>query len=120
MGNDNKYTGETALKLGNQTYTLLFTWRGFAEIQTVFLGKELSAILLEFNAIELTKLLVIGLKINHPEITEDFILDLNPPPALGEVVAALDTAISRAISGGKSQSMEGDSHRPQQTITHET
>ncbi len=114
MANNNKYTAETPITLDNKEYTLLFTWRQFAEVKTVFKEKEFSAILNGFDTSELAKLLVIGLKTKHQDITEDFILDLNPPPAIGDVISALDEALNRAITGGKSFLEDDSQSSPQQ------
>lgn len=113
MADNNKYTAETPIDLAGKSYTLLFTWRQHGEIRTVFGHKSTQQILTDCHPEEIATLLEIGFKAKNPEITRDFILDLNPPPDLADVMMALSTALIRSINGGKPDEDDSQVSPPQ-------
>lgn len=96
----NKYTGDVGILIGKQKCTLVFDWRAISELHSRF-PEDVKDGLLDVGKVsdplKLAAFLSIGLKKNHPEMTEDFIIDLAPP--LVPLKKPLDEALALAYFG---------------------
>ena len=70
----NPLTGECPVQLGDQTYTLRFTWAAVAEVQAAY-GDDPK---LEDMA-TLAAVGAAGLRAHHPEMTAERLMELSPP-----------------------------------------
>ena len=82
---DNKYTGDTPITLGGKQYALLYDWNAHGAIKTAFQNRDIHALLNGGDPADRAKLLEIGLRRHHLEMTAEKIMDLSPPliPTLG-------------------------------------
>lgn len=94
---DNAYLGESTVNLSGKAYTLVYTWRGLAEIQTKFGGNILKELFSGLSPLTVAEIIHIGLKKNHPEITLDHVIDSSPP--MIPTLQALDRALALAYFG---------------------
>ena len=94
----NKYTGETSVKIQNKTYRLVYDWEALAEVKSIYGGDD---IITRLNTGEdpklLARVLAVGLKKFHPEITVEKILTISPP--IFYIVKSIDDAFTLAYFG---------------------
>lgn len=90
---DSPHAGEVVLSLGGKDCTIVYDWRALS-----VLSKEVGMDGLDLvgrDAETLAKVLAIGLRRHHPDITADAIADMSPPymPVLTAVMRALAYAM---------------------------
>lgn len=97
MTKDNRYTGDTPITIAGKEYTLTFDWSAVGELLTFSKGEDVMALINTFDPKITARVLEIGLRRHHPEMTEADILRLSPP--LLPTMAALKIATNRAAYG---------------------
>jgi hypothetical protein len=71
----NKYSGEVPIEIGGRDYTLVFTNRAIGDLETE-LGQAWTQEIRDGMAIEtLVRVVTIGLRHRHPEMTADMVMD---------------------------------------------
>ena len=88
----NPINGEKKVTINGQGYTMRFTWRALAAIESEF-GDNPNL----FNAEVLSKVAAMGFAEAHPDMTADKIMELSPP--LMPFCAAVREAIQWAYFG---------------------
>ena len=88
---DNNYTGETTVAIGGHTYTMQFTWKVIAELQSRFGDNVFDDL---DNPPHVAELVAAGLAARHPEMTAAEVMRLSPPfyPTVDRLVIALNRA----------------------------
>lgn len=86
----NKHQGEVAIEIGGKLHTLSFDWNALAEVQATA-GELALQEIFTMKITLLSKLLQIGLKRHHPDITEKQIMDASP------TIYAVQKALSDAL-----------------------
>lgn len=83
--------GFVEIRLGTDKYNLRYDWSAISEIHQTIGDKALLAIFSASPSV-IAKVLYIGLKKNHPDITEDKIMQCSPPiiPLLEDIQTALN------------------------------
>jgi hypothetical protein len=94
---NNRYTGETEVRIAGQTYTLLYDWKGLAELRTINKEHNLFSASGEFDPERVAKVLEIGFRRYHSDMTAEKIMDISPP--FMEVMEMIDRAMNRAAYG---------------------
>jgi hypothetical protein len=92
----NPYTSEVAFQAGGESWTVQFNWTAIAAVQAE-VGTEIFSIFEHGDFGVMAKVLAIGLKAHHPDMTVDKILTLSPP--ISRVQEALHDALVFAYWG---------------------
>lgn len=95
MTNPNK--GEVTLKINNSDYDLCYDWSAIGELRSSFSDEALQEIVNGSNIDGIAKVLSIGFKKKHPEMTVEKIMEMSPPFILA--VQAIDQALTVAYFG---------------------
>ena len=96
----NQHTGEVSVKLKGKSFTICFDWHALSDLHNSF-PDDLSAGLMDVGKVsdplKLAKILAIGLKKFHPEMTNEVVLEMSP--ALVPCKKPLDDALALAYFG---------------------
>lgn len=96
----NKYTAEITVQIDKKKCVLVYDWHALSELHSRF-PDDLRGGLLDVGKVndplKLAAILAIGLKKHHPDVTEEFIIDLAPP--LVPMKKPLDEALALAYFG---------------------
>lgn len=97
----NPYRGETPLSFGGETYKIVFDWEAIALLQQEYGKKDFDSRVTQAWSMgdvhELAKILSIGLRKHHPDISPEMVMEASPP--INVATEAVITGMHRAFNG---------------------
>ena len=75
----NKYTGEVSLETRNKTLTVAYDWSAIAALRSEYTDEEIDSVFNNPDIKTIAKVLLIGLKKHHPDMTIDAVYESSPP-----------------------------------------